>query len=193
MSAAVAPAGKTDPVIGPADVNLAEGTAAFVHAVGSLDKKNLQLVSFTVSNLHGSPNGVSSGAPSGAPADEGVPGWMLATSVLGLAVIGVSARRRSRAHGADRTRPARRVAKDRARVGLVAGIVLATGPAVLWLLGGVGTPPGRRARRPGRAGGVARPGPGTGPTGRRSASGRAPSAGPPVRIRAVDAGWTPPS
>jgi hypothetical protein len=92
VSAAVAPAGKTDPVIGPADVNLAEGTATFVHAVGSLDKKNLQLVSFTVNNLHGSPTGVSSGAPSGAPAD-GVPGWMLATTVLGLAVVGLSARR----------------------------------------------------------------------------------------------------
>ena len=92
VSAAVAAAGTTDPVIGPADVNLAEGTATFVHAVGSLDKKNLQLVSFTVNNLHGSPNGVSSGAPSGAPAD-GVPGWMLATTVLGLAVVGLSARR----------------------------------------------------------------------------------------------------
>jgi Domain of unknown function (DUF4397) len=92
VSAAVAAAGTTDPVIGPADVNLGEGTATFVHAVGSLDKKNLQLVSFTVSNLHGSPNGVSSGAPSGAPAD-GVPGWMVATTVLGLAVIGMSARR----------------------------------------------------------------------------------------------------
>ena len=98
VSAAVAAAGSTDPVIGPADVNLAEGTATFVHAVGSLDKKNLALVSFTVNNLHGSPTGVSSGAPSGAPADEGVPAWMLATTVLGLAVVGVSARRLAAQH-----------------------------------------------------------------------------------------------
>lgn len=93
VSASVAAAGTTDPVIGPADVNLAEGTATFVHAVGSLEKKNLQLVSFTVSNLHSSPSGVSSGAPSGAPSQDGVPGWVLVSSVLGLAVAGVSARR----------------------------------------------------------------------------------------------------
>jgi hypothetical protein len=93
VSAAVAAAGSTDPVIGPADVDLAEGTATFVHAVGSLDKKNLQLVSFTVSNLHSSPSGVGSGAPSGAPADEGVPGWVLVSTLLGLAVTAVSARR----------------------------------------------------------------------------------------------------
>jgi hypothetical protein len=92
VSAAVAAAGSTDPVIGPADVNLAEGTATFVQAVGSLDKKNLKLVSFTVSNLHSSPSGVGSGAPSGAPA-ESVPMWVLVSAVLGIAVAGFSARR----------------------------------------------------------------------------------------------------
>ena len=80
-------------MIGPADVNLAEGTATFVHAVGSLDKKNLQLVSFVVKDLHGSPNGVSSGAPSGAPGQDGVPAWMIVTTALGLVVVGFSARR----------------------------------------------------------------------------------------------------
>jgi hypothetical protein len=93
VSAAVAAAGSTDPVIGPADVNLAEGTATFVHAVGSLDKKNLQLVSFTVSDLHSSPSGVGSGAPSGSPAETGVPAWMLVSTLLGLVVVGFSARR----------------------------------------------------------------------------------------------------
>jgi hypothetical protein len=93
VSAAVAAAGTTDPVIGPADVDLKEGTATFVHAVGSLDKKNLQLVSFTVSNLHSSPGGVGSGAPSGAPSEDGVPAWVLVSSMLGLAVVGMSARR----------------------------------------------------------------------------------------------------
>ena len=93
VSAAVAAAGTTDPVIGPADVNLAEGTATFVHAVGSLQNQNLALVSFTVSNLHSSPSGVSSGAPSGAPSQDGVPAWVLMSTVLGLAVAGASARR----------------------------------------------------------------------------------------------------
>ena len=61
VSAAVAAAGTTDPVIGPADVNLQEGTATFVHAIGKLDGGELSLVSFTVSDLHSSPSGVPSG------------------------------------------------------------------------------------------------------------------------------------
>ena len=93
VSAAVAAAGSTDPVIGPADVDLKEGTATFVHAVGSLDKKNLQLVSFTVGNLHSSPGAVGSGAPSGAPSEDALPAWVLVSALLGLAVAGVSARR----------------------------------------------------------------------------------------------------
>ena len=44
-AAAVAAAGTTDPVIGPADVNLQEGTATFVHAIGKLDGGKLSLVS----------------------------------------------------------------------------------------------------------------------------------------------------
>jgi hypothetical protein len=93
VSAAVAATGTTDPVIGPADVDLQEGTATFVHAVGSLDKKNLALVSFTVSNLHSSPGGVNSGAPSGAPSGTGVPAWALVSALLGLVLAGVSALR----------------------------------------------------------------------------------------------------
>jgi Domain of unknown function (DUF4397) len=93
VSAAVAAAGTTNPVIGPADLNLQEGTATFVHAVGKLDGGQLSLVTFTVSNLHSSPSGVPSGAPSGAPADHGVPAWLLVTAIAGLAVVGVSVRR----------------------------------------------------------------------------------------------------
>ena len=44
VSAAVAAAGTTDPVIGPADVDLQEGTATFVHAIGKLDGGKLSLV-----------------------------------------------------------------------------------------------------------------------------------------------------
>lgn len=91
VSAAVAAAGTTDPVIGPADVNLEEGTATFVHAIGKLDGGELSLVSFTVSDLHSSPSGVPSGAPSGAPADGGAPAWLLVTTLAGLSVVAVSA------------------------------------------------------------------------------------------------------
>ena len=93
VSAAVAAAGTTDPVIGPTDVDLQEGTATFVHAIGKLDGGELSLVSFTVSNLHSSPSGVPSGAPSGAPADSGVPAWLLVSTLAGLAVVAVSASR----------------------------------------------------------------------------------------------------
>ncbi len=93
VSAAVAAAGTTDPVIGPAEVNLAEGTATFVHAFGSLNDKTLGLVSFTVTGLHSSPSGVPSGAPSGAPSESGLPGWLLITTAAGLLVVGLSARR----------------------------------------------------------------------------------------------------
>lgn len=70
VSAAVAAAGTTAPVIGPADLTLTEGTATFVHAIGSLEDGTLSLVSFTIEGLHSAPSGVPSGAPSGAPADD---------------------------------------------------------------------------------------------------------------------------
>jgi hypothetical protein len=93
VPAAVAAAGTTKPVIGPADLDLKEGTATFVHAIGKLDGGTLSLVTFTVSDLHSSPSGVPSGAPSGAPAETGVPGWLLVSTLAGLAVVAVSARR----------------------------------------------------------------------------------------------------
>ena len=83
VSAAVAAAGTTEPVIGPADLDLKEGTATFVQAIGKLDGGKLELVAFTVSDLHGSPSGVPSGAPSGAPADGDVPAWLLVSSLAG--------------------------------------------------------------------------------------------------------------
>ena len=80
-------------MIGPADLDLKEGTATFVHAIGSLQDKTLGLVAVTVSNLHSSPSGVPSGAPSGAPSDAGLPGWLVLSSIAGLVVLAASARR----------------------------------------------------------------------------------------------------
>ncbi len=92
VPAAVADAGTTEPVLGPADLDLKEGTATFVHAIGSLQDKTLGLVVVTVSDLHSAPGGVPSGAPSGAPSDE-LPGWLLVSTIAGLLVITLSARR----------------------------------------------------------------------------------------------------
>lgn len=69
VSAAVALAGTTDPVIGPADVPVTEGSATIVYAVGSAEAANLQVLVQTVDGLHSSPQGVDSGN-SGLAADD---------------------------------------------------------------------------------------------------------------------------
>jgi hypothetical protein len=90
--ASVAAAGTTEPVIGPADLELREGTATFVHAIGSLEAGNLSLVTFTVDGLHSAPSGVPSGAPSGAPS-EGLPvGWSVAMALGALLAAGSAVR-----------------------------------------------------------------------------------------------------
>lgn len=61
ISAAVAAAGTTDPVIGPADVAIADGTLTIVYAWGSLEDDNLALAVQTISGLHSAPDGVNSG------------------------------------------------------------------------------------------------------------------------------------
>jgi hypothetical protein len=98
VSAAVAAAGTTEPVIGPADVTLREGTATFVHAVGSLQDDSLDLVVVTVDGLHSAPSGVPAGAPSGAPYEEGSVAWLGAGAAAllagsALAFAGVRGRR----------------------------------------------------------------------------------------------------
>jgi hypothetical protein len=96
IPAAVAAAGTTDPVIGPANLDLQEGTATFVHAIGSLQNNNLSLVTFTVDQLHSSPSGVPSGAPSGAPYDSGFPVGLALVAAAGAALAGASAFRLAR-------------------------------------------------------------------------------------------------
>lgn len=95
VSAAVAAAGSTEPVIGPADLDLAEGTATFVHAIGSLEAGNLDLVVVRVDGLHSAPSGVPSGAPSGGPSVGGLPGWVPLGAVAGLALVALALRRPS--------------------------------------------------------------------------------------------------
>ena len=61
ISAAVAATGTTDPVIGPADVNVAEGTNTIVYAWGSLSDKNLALGVQTIEGLHSNPDSIPAG------------------------------------------------------------------------------------------------------------------------------------
>ncbi|GAA3640385.1 DUF4397 domain-containing protein [Microbacterium awajiense] len=61
VPAAVALAGTTEPVLGPADVTVAEGELTIVYAWGSAEDENLALAVQTVTGLHSSPDGVPSG------------------------------------------------------------------------------------------------------------------------------------
>ncbi|MCU1519455.1 MAG: hypothetical protein JWQ75_4176 [Pseudarthrobacter sp.] len=74
VSAAVAAAGTTTPVIGPADVTIAEGTHTIVYAWGSLADGNLQLAVQTIEGLHSAPGsvpGARDGSLDNAPAATG--------------------------------------------------------------------------------------------------------------------------
>src|SRR5690606_9115599 len=59
--AAVSLAGETDPVLGPADVPVTEGTATIVYAWGSAEDGNLALATQTVEGMHSAPEGVPTG------------------------------------------------------------------------------------------------------------------------------------
>ncbi|MFF1253443.1 DUF4397 domain-containing protein [Pseudarthrobacter sp. NPDC058329] len=83
VPAAVAAAGTTEPVIGPADVTVAEGTHTIVYAWGSLTDQNLQLAVQTIEGLHSAPGAVPGGR-SGA-ADEGAAGQAMAVAGFGAA------------------------------------------------------------------------------------------------------------
>jgi hypothetical protein len=85
-------AGTSTVVIGPATLNLAEGSATIVYAVGSAEQKTLGLVVQTISGLHSAPGGMPAGS-GGLADDGGVPGWLPLTIAAGLlAAAGGAAR-----------------------------------------------------------------------------------------------------
>ena len=86
ISAAVAAAGTTDPLIGPADVNVAEGVNTIVYAWGSLEDKNLDLAIQTIDGLHSNPDSIPAGSAglvaTNQPANAN--GLLIGAGVLGL-------------------------------------------------------------------------------------------------------------
>ncbi|MFB2583087.1 DUF4397 domain-containing protein [Herbiconiux sp. P15] len=101
VSASVAATGTTEPVIGPADVTIAEGTNTIVYAWGSLTDGNLALAVQTIGGLHSNPGGVPAGsaglAATNQPTDA-APLWIGAALVLMLGAAGATVvRRRSTA------------------------------------------------------------------------------------------------
>jgi hypothetical protein len=94
-SASVALAGTTDPVIGPADVPVADGQATIVYAIGSAEAGNLGVVVQTIGGLMSAPTGgVPSGSGGLADTDgAGVSAWAIAAFVLGVGGIAFAAPR----------------------------------------------------------------------------------------------------
>lgn len=91
VNADVVLAGTDTVAIGPADLNLAEGSSTIVYAWGSAADNNLQLAVQTISGLHSAPGGVPSGT--GGDADSGLPLSLLALTLAGVAGAGYAARR----------------------------------------------------------------------------------------------------
>lgn len=86
VSAAVALAGTTDPVIGPADVTITEGVATVVYAYGSAEDQTLDLAVQTIDGLHSAPSGVPSGT-----ADLAADTTPVALTALALIAAGAAA------------------------------------------------------------------------------------------------------
>ena len=95
VPAAISVAGTTEPVLGPADVEVAEGMTTIAYAWGSAEDGTLDLATPTVEGMHSAPEGVPTG-DTRLPADQ--QGLMLAGGA-GLMVLlsagALAARRRT--------------------------------------------------------------------------------------------------
>jgi len=91
VSADVVLAGTSTVAIGPADVNLKEGTNTIVYAWGSAKDKNLKLAVQTISGLHGNPNTVPSGT--GGLVDDGLPLPLVGLTLVAAAGAAVAGRK----------------------------------------------------------------------------------------------------
>jgi Domain of unknown function (DUF4397) len=85
VSADVVLAGTETVVLGPTDLNLKEGTATIVYAIGSAEADNLGVVAQTIDGLHSAPGGVPSGT--GGLAATGLSTWWYALLAAGLVLI----------------------------------------------------------------------------------------------------------
>lgn len=102
INADVVLAGTETVALGPADLNLAEGTATIVYAIGSATEQpaTLAITSQVLEGLQSAPGGVPAG--SGGLADEGLPMWWYAVAGAGaltlLGGVALATRRASVAH-----------------------------------------------------------------------------------------------
>lgn len=79
VNADVVLAGTNTVALGPAELNLAEGTATIVYAIGSAEAQNLAITSQVLTGLHSAPGGVPAGS-GGLADDGGLPTWWYAAA-----------------------------------------------------------------------------------------------------------------
>jgi hypothetical protein len=90
VSADVVLAGTDQVVIGPADLDLAEGAHTIVYAWGSAENDNLKLAVQTISGMHSAPSGVPGGTGGQAAGDAdgfASTGWMVLAGGLFAALL----------------------------------------------------------------------------------------------------------
>ncbi|MFG2045879.1 DUF4397 domain-containing protein [Micromonospora sp. NPDC048935] len=85
VKADVVLAGTDTVAIGPADLNLGEGTATIVYAIGSAEGKTLGVVAQTITGLHSAPGGVPSG--DGGQAGTGLGTWWYTLTGAGVLLL----------------------------------------------------------------------------------------------------------
>jgi hypothetical protein len=93
IEADVVLAGTEDVVLGPADLELAEGTNTIVYAWGSAEEDTLDLAVQTIDGLHGAPDGVPSGEAGLAADTTSMMPWLLVLGFAALAAMGLVLRR----------------------------------------------------------------------------------------------------
>lgn len=86
-SADVVLAGTDQVAIGPADLNLGEGTNTIVYAWGSAEEGNLDLAVQTIDNLHSAPSGVPGGEVGLAAEGGSTPMWAWALGAGSAAAL----------------------------------------------------------------------------------------------------------
>jgi hypothetical protein len=87
VDADVVPAGGDDAVLGPASLNLPEGSSTIVYAIGSLEAGNLDLLVQSINGLGSAPAAVHSGT-GGQAAQAALPLWVAALMIAGFTLAG---------------------------------------------------------------------------------------------------------
>ncbi|MFE2022982.1 DUF4397 domain-containing protein [Streptomyces sp. NPDC059499] len=96
ISADVVLAGTDTVAVGPADLNLKEGTSNIVYAWGSADDKNLALATQTLSGMESTPNAVHAGGSGAAASSNSSDQWLAWAAAAGVVTLtGVLVSRRA--------------------------------------------------------------------------------------------------